>query len=66
MIQNKNEQYLLKYLSGFSSVENQENDLISLLVKNNIPIDFKNTNPIYQIIDEINFSSLLEMKKNKE
>lgn len=66
MIQNKNEQYLLKYLSGFSSVENQGNDLISLLVENNIPIDFKNTNPIYQIIDEINFSTLLEAQKSKE
>ena len=66
MIRNKNEQYLLRYLSGSSNVENQHSDLISILVENNVSINLANSNPIYQIIDEINFSTLLNAQKSKE
>ncbi len=63
MIQNKNEEYLLKYLSGALQEEKKENDLISFLAENNISIQFKNVNPVYQIIDELNFSNILELRK---
>ena len=52
MICNQNEKYLLKFISCAD-----KNDLLEVICKLGIKLNFSNTNPIYQIIDELNFAS---------
>lgn len=56
MMQNQNEKYLLKFIS--SQVSNSaQNDLLNVVFDLGIKIDFKNSNPVYQIIDELNYAN---------
>ena len=51
MISNENEKCLLKYISC-----SDKNDLLEVIYHFGINLKFKNSNPIYQIIDELNFA----------
>ena len=51
MICNQNEKCLLKYISC-----SDNNDLLEVICKFGIKLNFTNSNPIYQIIDELNFA----------
>ena len=54
---NQNEKYLLKYMASGISKHSGKNDLINLVYKFGTKIDFHNTNPVNQIIDEMDFYS---------
>ena len=56
MICNQNEKYLLKFISSSNSSSQKENELLEVIYKLGIKLNFKNSNPIYQIIDELNYS----------
>lgn len=58
MIQNQNEKYLLKFMADDAFLTSRKNELVKLVSDFGIKIDFKNINPINQIIDELNFESL--------
>ena len=53
---NCNEKYLLEFISGNLADKNDE--LMELVNKFGIKLQFKDYNPIYQIIDELNFDSV--------
>lgn len=56
MTQNQNEKYLLKFISSQLS-SSDKNDLLDVVFNLGIKIDFKNSNPVYQIIDELNYAN---------
>lgn len=56
MICNQNEKYLLKFISS-QSPNNKENELLDVIFKLGIKLNFKNSNPVYQIIDELNYAN---------
>ncbi len=55
MVQNQNEKYLLKFMADGAFERSRKNDLIKLVCKFGIKINFQNQNPVYQIIDEMDF-----------
>ncbi len=55
MIQNQNEKYLLKFMADGAFEKSRKNDLIKLVYQFGIKINFQNQNPVYQIIDEMDF-----------
>ncbi|MBQ4646732.1 MAG: hypothetical protein IJB79_05230 [Candidatus Gastranaerophilales bacterium] len=57
MICNQNEKYLLKFISSPTGLNNNENDLLSVILKLGIKLNFQNSNPVYQIIDELNYAN---------
>ncbi len=57
MIINRNEKYLLKFISCASLNSNSNEDLIKTVCSLGIELKFNNTNSVYQIIDELNFKS---------
>lgn len=61
MVCNQNEKYLLKYISCANIDSSKNNDIVDVVINLGIKIKFKNQNPVYQIIDELNF----ENYKNK-
>ena len=56
MICNQNEKYLLKFISSSDSSPQKENELLEVIYKLGIKLNFQNSNPIYQIIDELSYS----------
>ena len=56
MICNQNEKYLLKFISSTTG-KNGNNDLLELIYDFGIKLNFKNQNPVYQIIDELTYSN---------
>lgn len=56
MMCNQNEKYLLKFISS-QSINSERNDLLDVIFKLGIKVDFKNSNPVYQIIDELNYAN---------
>lgn len=54
---NQNEKYLLKFISFQNSAQTQENELLSTILKLGIKLNFQNTNPVYQIIDELSYAN---------
>ena len=60
MICNQNEKYLLKFISCANNQENKEENLLDIMRKYGINIQFKDFNPIYKIIDELNFKALYD------
>ncbi len=56
MMLNQNEKYLLKYISNINNEQEKKEDLISLLNRFGIKIQFRDYNCVYQIIDELNYS----------
>jgi len=57
MTQNQNEKYLLKFISCENNSQNKENDLMEVIFKLGIKLNFKNSNPVYQIIDELDYAN---------
>lgn len=57
MILNQNEKYLLKFISSQSSSVNNDNELLSVIFKLGIKLNFKDSNPVYQIIDELSYAN---------
>lgn len=57
MICNQNEKYLLRYISSQSSSIGNNNELLDVILKLGIKLNFKNTNPVYQIIDELSYAN---------
>ena len=57
MICNQNEKYLLKFISSASKNQNDGNDLLEVIYNFGIKLNFKNQNPVYQIIDELTYSN---------
>ena len=53
---NCNEKYLLEFISGNLSDKNDE--LMELVNKFGIKLKFKDYNPVYQIIDEMNYGNI--------
>ncbi|MBR5304471.1 MAG: hypothetical protein IKU37_06565 [Candidatus Gastranaerophilales bacterium] len=56
MICNQNEKYLLKFISSQGS-KGKENELLEVIFKLGIKLNFKNSNSVYQIIDELNYAN---------
>lgn len=56
MMCNQNEKYLLKFISSQTNSQN-ENDLLEVIYKLGIKLNFNNSNPVYQIIDELNYAN---------
>lgn len=57
MVSNQNEKYLLKFISSQSSSLNKDNELLSVIYKLGIKLNFRDSNPVYQIIDELNYAN---------
>ena len=57
MICNQNEKYLLKYISSQNTSQNKNSELLDVVFNLGIKLNFKNTNPVYQIIDELNYAN---------
>ena len=49
----QNEQCLLKFISSSS----KENDILDVVYKLGIKLNFKDNNSVYQIIDELNYAN---------
>ena len=54
MICNKNEKYLLEFISGTNTLKTKE--LLDIISEFGIKIKFNDTNPVYQVIDELVYS----------
>ena len=54
---NQNEKYLLKFISMNNESVSNKNDLLEVIFRLGIKINFKNSNPVYQIIDELTFAN---------
>ena len=52
---NQNEEYLLRFISCANQDSSKKDDLVSIICKLGIEPQFKNYNPVYQIIDKLNF-----------
>ena len=57
MICNQNEKYLLKFISNENYSPQSENELLRIIYNLGIKLEFKNSNPVYQIIDELNYAN---------
>ena len=56
MINNQNEKYLLRFISNLSIPQNKSDELIQMIYDFGLKLNFKNQNPVYQIIDELTYS----------
>ncbi len=54
---NQNEKYLLRFISMTNDNDLEKDNLLETICRLGIKIHFKNYNPVYQIIDELNFST---------
>ncbi len=59
MEQNLNEKSLLKFISGANLKNQNQVDIIDAICQLGIKLEFKNENPVYQIIDELIFADLI-------
>lgn len=57
MICNQNEKYLLKFISSQNCPPDKENELLEVIYNLGIKLNFQNQNPVYQIIDELNYAN---------
>jgi len=55
MMLNQNEKYLLRFISS-ADEKNKKDDLLDVIINFGIKMKFSDFNPVYQIIDELNFS----------
>jgi len=56
MMCNQNEKYLLKFISSQCESSNQ-NELLDVIFNLGIKLNFQNSNPVYQIIDELTYAN---------
>lgn len=54
---NQNEKYLLKFISSQESLTKTQDELLNVIFKLGIKLNFKNSNSVYQIIDELNYAN---------
>lgn len=54
---NQNERCLLKFISCVNCDTSKSDGILECVVKMGIDVKFKDYNPVYQIIDELNFSN---------
>lgn len=54
---NQNEKYLLKFISHNGCKISGNEDFIRLIYKLGIKINFENSNPVKQVLDELEFDS---------
>ena len=57
MVCNQNEKYLLKFISNADNIAKGNEELLELVFKLGIKLNFKNYNPVYQIIDELSYAN---------
>lgn len=57
MICNKNEKYLLDFISGTNTLKTKE--FLELISEFGIKIKFSDTNPVYQTIDEMIYNQTI-------
>ena len=57
MICNKNEKYLLEFISGKNTLKTGE--FLNIISNMGIKINFKDNNPIYKIIDELSYGNII-------
>lgn len=65
MVSNQNEKYLLRFISSSSLSKNKDNDLLEVIYNFGIKLNFKNSNSVYQIIDELNYSNCYKTSRVK-
>ena len=56
---NQNEKYLLKFISSQVDSTGRENELLDVIFKLGIKLNFKNSNSVYQIIDELSYANYI-------
>ncbi len=54
---NQNEKYLLRFISMTNDDVSNKDNLLETIFSLGIKIHFNNQNPVYQIIDELNFAN---------
>ncbi len=60
MLSNLNEKYLLKFISNANTgFDSYDKSLIDILSSFGIKIAFKNENPVYDIIDKLEYFGIL-------
>ncbi len=57
MICNQNEKYLLRFISSQNATQTNNSELLELIYKFGIKLNFNETNPVYQIIDELAYGN---------
>ncbi|MBR3604743.1 MAG: hypothetical protein IKL52_01790 [Candidatus Gastranaerophilales bacterium] len=57
MICNQNEKYLLKFISSQNISQNNNCEILEMIYKLGIKLKFQDTNPVYQIIDELAYGN---------
>ncbi len=58
MLSDLNEKYLLRFMSCANSPSEKEVCLMDLLCSLGVKINFKNENPIYEIIDKMEYCGI--------
>lgn len=60
MLSNLNEKYLLKFISNENNIIKSDSDtFIKLLDSFGVKLKFKSTNPVYDIIDNIEYGGVI-------
>lgn len=54
---NQNEKYLLRFISMANDDVSNKDNLLETIFRLGIKIHFNNSNPVYQIIDELSFAN---------
>ena len=55
----KNEQCLLRFISAVDVDARKQEGILEVISKFGLKLDFTNQNPVYQIIDELNYANLI-------
>lgn len=55
----RNEQCLLKFISTVDYDSTKNSDILEAISKLGIKLKFNNTNPVYQIIDELTYAAMV-------
>jgi len=55
----KNEQCLLRFISSVEVDSKKQEDILEVISKFGIKLKFQDSNPVYQIIDELTYANLI-------
>lgn len=55
----KNEQCLLKFISTVETDSRKQEGILEVISKLGLKINFQDSNPVYQIIDELTYANLI-------
>lgn len=56
---NKNEQCLLRFISTVDVDAKKQEGILEVISKFGLKLNFSDQNPVYQIIDELNYANLI-------